>query len=207
MRVLLVFVNSQIDRAAEPRKRPTQQRSREMVERILEAAARIFVEQGYHGTTTNHVAEAAEVSVGSLYQYFPNKDSLLVGLGERHVAEAVDSLGAVAVRVREAAPDVEPTCRAFVTAAIAINQPDELHRILWTAPRTAALEATLHELDELLIEEVSWHLRRFGHEPAAAKRRATILTSAVSAVIHEHPQDRARDEELVRLCVSYVENG
>ena len=204
MRVLLVFVNSQIDRKAEPRKRPTQRRSREMVDRILEAAARIFAEQGYHGTTTNHVAEAAEVSVGSLYQYFPNKDALLVGLAERHVADAIEGLSAVAAQLRVAAPDVEATCRAFVTAAVAVNQPDELHRILWTAPRTAALEETLHALDRLLVEEVSWHLRRFGHPAEVAPQRAVVLVTAVSAVIHEHPQDDVRDEELVRFSVAYV---
>ena len=204
MRVLLVFVNSQIDRNAEPRKRPTQQRSREMVDRILEAAARIFAEQGYHGTTTNHVAEAAEVSVGSLYQYFPNKDALLVGLAEQHVAEAIEGLTAVAAQLRVAAPDVEATCRAFVATAVAVNQPDELHRILWTALRTAALEETLHELDSLLIDEVSWHLRRLGHPVEVAPQRAAVLLTAVSAVIHEHPQDDGRDEELVRFCVAYV---
>ena len=78
-----------------------------MVDRILEAAARIFAEQGYHGTTTNHVAEAAEVSVGTVYQYFPNKDALLVGLAEQHVAEAIEGLTAVAARLRVAAPDVK----------------------------------------------------------------------------------------------------
>lgn len=206
MRALLVFVNSQIDRTAEPRKRPTQQRSREMVERILEAAARIFAEQGYHGTTTNHVAEAAGVSIGSLYQYFPNKDSLLVALGERHVAEAIEKLTTVAAQLRAAAPDVEATCRAFVAAALAVNQPDELHRILWTAPRTAALQATLHELDQLLVEEVAWHLERFGHPADRAPQSAAILVTAVSAVIHEQPQDVIRDDELVRLSVAYVDS-
>ena len=177
-----------------------------MVERILEAAARIFAEQGYHGTTTNHVAEAAEVSVGSLYQYFPNKDALLVGLAENHVADAIEGLTAVASQLRAAEPDVETTCRAFVAAAVAVNQPDELHHVLWTAPRTAALEEALHELDELLIDEASWHLQRFGHPADLAPQRAAILVTTVSAVIHEHPQGAVRDEELVRLCVAYV-NG
>ncbi len=204
MRVLLVFVNSHITRAAEPRKRPMQQRSREMVDRILEAAARIFESQGYHATTTNHVAEAAGVSVGSLYQYFPNKDALLVALGEQHVADATAQLAVLAEQLRDAAPDIEGTCRAFVTAAVAVNQPDELHRILWAAPRTAALEATLHELDHLLMAEVSWHLVRFGHPAGAAAQRAAILMTAVSAAIHQLEHSEERNEELVRLCVSYA---
>lgn len=204
MRVLFVFVNSLIDYEAEPRKRPKQRRSREMVDRILDAAARIFVELGYHGTTTNHVAEAAEVSVGSVYQYFPNKDSLLVALAERHAGEAIEQLGAVAAQLRSSEPDVVDTCRSFVAAAVAVNQPDELHTILWTAPRTAALNNILYGLDRLLLTEVSWHLQRFGHPAAAAECRAAIIITAVNAAIHQLPADDRRDQELVRLCASYV---
>jgi AcrR family transcriptional regulator len=175
-----------------------------MVERILDAAARIFESEGYHATTTNHVADEAGVSIGSLYQYFPNKDALLVGLGERHVAEAIEHLTSVASQLRDAAPGLEQTCRAFVMAAVALNQPSELHRVLWVAPRTAALEETLHELDRMLAVEVAWHLRRFGHSEELAEQRAAILMAAVSAVIHQVAVDESRNEELVRLCVAYA---
>ena len=175
-----------------------------MVERILDAAARTFESEGYHATTTNHVADEAGVSVGSLYQYFPNKDALLVGLGERHVQEAMEHLALLAGQLREAAPDVEQTCRAFVTAAIALNQPSELHRILWTAPRTAALEATLHELDRMMAVEVAWHLQRFGHDEDLTEQRAAVLMAAVSAAVHQLEDSDGRNEELVRLAVAYV---
>ncbi|HKB89290.1 MAG TPA: TetR/AcrR family transcriptional regulator [Opitutaceae bacterium] len=67
------------------RKKPTQRRSEETVEAILEAAARVFVSDGLDGTTTK-IAEIAGVSVGSFYQYFPDKHSLLLELRERHYA-------------------------------------------------------------------------------------------------------------------------
>lgn len=63
-----------------PRRVPKQVRSRRMVARILKAAARIFAEEGYAPATTNRIAERAEVSVGSLYQFFPNKAALLLAL-------------------------------------------------------------------------------------------------------------------------------
>src|SRR5215510_5098878 len=63
-----------------PRKQPRQRRSKETVEAILEAAARILVRHGYDGANTNRIAAAAGVSVGSLYQYFPNKESLVAAL-------------------------------------------------------------------------------------------------------------------------------
>jgi AcrR family transcriptional regulator len=74
------------------RKIPAQARSRETVDAILIAAARLFSERGWTGTTTNHVAAAAGVSVGSLYQYFPNKLALLAALKERFVADLLQQL-------------------------------------------------------------------------------------------------------------------
>lgn len=55
-----------------------------MVDTILDAMSRVLVERGYAKTNTNLVAESAGISVGSLYQYFPNKDSLIFALRERH---------------------------------------------------------------------------------------------------------------------------
>jgi len=74
---------------AQRRRKPRQDRSRHTVDSILEAAARLF-ERG--ATTTNGIARLAGVSIGSLYEYFPNKDAILGQLFEAHVDEAVDAL-------------------------------------------------------------------------------------------------------------------
>ncbi|MFZ5756144.1 MAG: TetR/AcrR family transcriptional regulator [Pseudomonadota bacterium] len=65
------------------RRLPRQQRSRELVSRLLDATAAVVVERGVLHTTTNHIAEKAGVSIGSLYQYFPDKEALLEALLER----------------------------------------------------------------------------------------------------------------------------
>lgn len=62
------------------RKEPRQARSRRMRERILAAAVRVLDEEGALGFTTTKVADEAQVSVGSLYQYFPNKHALVIAL-------------------------------------------------------------------------------------------------------------------------------
>ena len=62
------------------RKQPRQARSTRLVADILEGAARVLVRDGAHRFTTARVAEAAGVSVGSLYQYFPNKEAILFRL-------------------------------------------------------------------------------------------------------------------------------
>jgi len=66
------------------RRDPAQERSRQTVDAIVEAAGRLLVEQGRLGVTTNAVAERAGVSIGSLYQYFPNKEAIFASLQERH---------------------------------------------------------------------------------------------------------------------------
>lgn len=67
-----------------PRKVPSQARSREMVETILDATARVLMKSGFAKTTTNKVAEQAGVSVGSLYQYFPSREALVAAVARRH---------------------------------------------------------------------------------------------------------------------------
>ena len=74
----------------EPRKRPKQARSLQMKEDILTAAIRVLERYGAPKFTTIRVAEEAGISVGSLYQYFPNKESLLFSLHEREIRKSWD---------------------------------------------------------------------------------------------------------------------
>lgn len=66
----------------ERRKLPSQQRSRENVDRILKAAARLLKQKGYDYLTTISIAEEANAAVGSVYQYFPNKHAIIFALFE-----------------------------------------------------------------------------------------------------------------------------
>ncbi|MFD5827416.1 TetR/AcrR family transcriptional regulator [Lentzea sp. NPDC060358] len=72
-------------RPAAPRRKPRQVRAELTRDRILTAAAHVFTEHGYAAGTTNRIAEQARVSIGSLYQYFPNKDAILAELMVRHI--------------------------------------------------------------------------------------------------------------------------
>ncbi|MEN5395864.1 TetR/AcrR family transcriptional regulator [Achromobacter xylosoxidans] len=94
----------------QPRKSPRQQRSQQTVDTILQATARVLAEYGYAGTNTNRIAETAGVSVGSLYQYFPNKNALIAALHDRHdkqmlalIDEVLDGNPAATLRERVAA--------------------------------------------------------------------------------------------------------
>jgi len=71
------------------RRRPKQLRSRLMVETIVEAARQVFAEQGFEAANTNQIAERAGISIGSLYQYFPNKDALILDVQKLHHEEVL----------------------------------------------------------------------------------------------------------------------
>ncbi len=74
------------------RKQPRQVRSTRLVADILEAAARVLARDGAHRFTTARVAEAAGVSVGSLYQYFPNKQAILFRLQTDEWGQTMEQL-------------------------------------------------------------------------------------------------------------------
>lgn len=66
-----------------PRRRPQRQSSKSIVTAILDAASALLVDAGLAGMTTNAIAERAGISVGSLYQYFPNKQAICAGIAGR----------------------------------------------------------------------------------------------------------------------------
>lgn len=96
-----------------PRKTPAQSRATVTVQAILEAAADILERHGFEGYTTNEIAARAGVSIGSLYQYFANKDAVTIALIERETEGMVEEI--------KAALAAEPPGRALrltVNAAV-----------------------------------------------------------------------------------------
>ena len=88
-----------------PKKLPTQRRSRETFEALVEACTWLLPRRGYAGTTTNHVAERAGVNIASLYEYFPGKDAIVAQVAERLVQRVLGRLAEGASRVLAAGED------------------------------------------------------------------------------------------------------
>lgn len=112
------------DKKISKRRKPTQERSREMVEWIVEAATRLFSEQGYKATTTNKIAELAGVSVGSLYHYFPNKESILLELGIRHRKKVYREI--IFLLKHDAGGDLEEVLKKIVGMMIKLHRESPL---------------------------------------------------------------------------------
>jgi AcrR family transcriptional regulator len=116
-------------RALEVRKAPGQERSKETVNVILEASARILESEGLRGFNTNSAAAKAGVSVGSLYQYFPNKDAILLALIERFEDAAQEAINE-ALRSARGRP-LNPSLRLFVHALVGMHYSrPRLNRLL-----------------------------------------------------------------------------
>jgi AcrR family transcriptional regulator len=123
-----------------PRKHATQERSRVTVDALVEATARILVRDGFDKASTNRIAEEAGVSVGSLYQYFPGKEALVIEVIDRHNQEIMQLVRPALVEVM--AQPVEKAVRMVVEVAVAAHRiAPELHRaIAEQLPRTGNLE-------------------------------------------------------------------
>ncbi|MBB6551450.1 TetR/AcrR family transcriptional regulator [Nonomuraea rubra] len=169
-----------------PRKQPRQQRSRETVAAILEAAAQLFQRYGYAGTTTNKIAERAGVSIGSLYQYFPNKDSLLVALAEHYLAESGEQVARVFARAAEQRPSLPELLTGLVgcVADLHTDRP-ALHRLLFDqAPRTPGLVARFRQAEQRIAVALAGELRRLGAGGPEPGISALLAVQGIEAQLH-----------------------
>ncbi|GAA1695885.1 TetR/AcrR family transcriptional regulator [Streptomyces yatensis] len=168
-------------RGLQPRKQPRQARAELTRQRILTAAAHVFAEYGYAAGTTNRIAEHARISIGSLYQYYPNKDAILVELVTRHL-----DAGAAAIRERqdEEEPDsLEEILRGFARTVIEnhLDDPQLLRVMGEQAPRSPEL-----------------------FEKIARQERDRVAYT--QDLLERHPEVRVEDTYVAaRLIVSTVE--
>lgn len=105
------------------RKRPQQQRSRQMVDNLIEATARTIAKHGLDGTTTPLIAETAGVSVGSLYQYFDGKEALIAALLDKLARDVTQLLNHRVVLTEQAS--LEDMVRTAIRVTLAMMHNDE----------------------------------------------------------------------------------
>ncbi|QEU95710.1 TetR/AcrR family transcriptional regulator [Streptomyces kanamyceticus] len=125
--------------ALRARKQPRQARAELTRQRILAAAAHVFAEHGYAAGTTNRIAEQARISIGSLYQYYPNKDAILLELVTRHL-----EAGAVLLNEHqdgEQPESIEAIMRGVVRAVIGnhLDDPKLLQVMMERTPHAPEL--------------------------------------------------------------------
>ena len=195
----------------EPRKMPRQRRAKETVDAILEATARILMEDGYDKCSTNRVAKRAGVSVGSLYQYFPSKEALVLEVFRRHSDAMIGVLQQSAVELASA--PIPDAIRSYVRAMLAAHAVDPvLHKVMVEQVMHLGLDH-IDDLQQRARGLVRTYLALHAHEilPADLDMAAFVLVSAVESVTHgavlyapEHLQDPAFEGELCALIERYL---
>jgi AcrR family transcriptional regulator len=192
-----------------PRKEPRQGRSKQMVDVILEAAARVFDRQGYQEATTNHIAETAGVSVGSVYQYFPNKDALLTALHERHLLrmQAIVDRALDATHGRTLREAIEGIVAAVLQAH---REEPRLQRVLHVEfpyfERPASVSTSARHLFERSRALLSEHRERLGREDLdlATYMVLKLVESLVHTAVLEPP---AAGEKALEAAIADAVEG
>jgi AcrR family transcriptional regulator len=196
-----------------PRKSPVQERSRQSVRAILEGAAQVLEQRGYAGTNTDRIAERAGVSVGTLYQYFPNKDSIVMALAFCHAVEGAIALAPLAHEFRERPPPIEEGVRRLVHACTATHSRPRLHQVLFAE---TAIPVETQERFKRDSEAVAQELARYLERAPGVKVRDPLLAAhfvleTMASLLHrlviEPPTgyDEAECEaETVAVLVGYL---
>ena len=198
--------------APDTRRRPRQRRSRETVEAILEAVIRILKKEGFAAINTNRIAEVAGVSIGSVYQYFPEKRSIFAALHQRHM-EQIDRAVETTV-VRQASASLQEFFVAMVDALIeAHNDDPELYHLLFTeVPHRADTARHFAERQHGTFRQAiaaRTHELRKERDP---DRLAFVVSHMVESLIHgalyRRPPglslEKAR-KETVRAILAYLQ--
>ncbi len=189
------------------RRIPRQERGQKRVSALLEAGSALIVEQGLEAVTTNAIAERAGTSIGSLYQFFPNKDSII---------EAIAQTVAGELKTEARLRSIPPTC------ILALRQHvDWLYEFMTRRPvLLPLLHMGYHAAHRHLIEihihaELAGQYARIvlhffpGRDPALTHRQSAIAVRCIAAVLnyaaHQDDEGRAQAvEELKTLLVRYL---
>lgn len=201
-----------IRRSQTPRKQPLQARSTLTVEAVLEASFQVLEREGYARFTTTRVAERAGVSVGSIYQYFPNRTALIAELLRRHLATVTEAVGAAAL-AHARAPLLQ-LVDALVESLVAAKREGLAHtRLLHPAFEDVDGAPVIRAAMQSAVGSLAALFAARGDFPAQRDPRlvAEMLVAALSAPLNEwamHDPERLADPailaELKRLAAGYV---
>jgi len=195
----------------EPRKQPRQARSQVTVDAVFEATIQVLLNDGPQRLTTTRVADRAGVSVGTLYQYYPNKQALLYAVLLRHLARVEETVAAAARAMHHAplAAMVAAVVEAFVRAkterieearalyAVASGL-DSVELVKMVGKRNrAAISAMLATASDALFDDLALTSFMFSAAMAGATR-AMLEGGAPPKML------RALRAQLESLCLAYL---
>jgi AcrR family transcriptional regulator len=194
------------------RKNASQERSKATVDALIAATARVLVKEGYDHASTNKLADAAGVSIGSLYQYFPSKEALVAGVIERHIDGMLEVVRASAARV--ALMPIKEAALELVGVMIEAhrNNPKLNRELDEQIPRIGTME-NIDRVDEQCVSHVRVYLEAHRDELGIEDLdlAAFLAVSTVEALTHiavlrrpELLSDARYVDEVANLVVRYL---
>ncbi|MBT9387057.1 TetR/AcrR family transcriptional regulator [Pseudooceanicola sp. CBS1P-1] len=194
-----------------PRKEPVQRRSRASVEAIHEATIQVLLAQGSESLTTTRVAERAGVSVGTLYQYFPNKQALLYAALGRHLSWVFQELATVVrdcegQQLRVMLPRLVD---AYLDAKLSrLAEAKALNGIASDTASLALLRDSSVQIEGMIENVLATAQDVELEDTGLASKMFALTLSSVSRALIERECDReganAIGKELARMLVSYL---
>jgi AcrR family transcriptional regulator len=195
------------------RKIPRQTRSKLMVETILDATARVLIEEGFSRTTTNRVAERAGISVGSLYQYFPSREALVAAVARRFSEEMKGKLEQLLIEAQGGS--LESALHNLLTGISQAHAANpELARVLTTElPRLGDMEwrkdiaARGLAIAEAVLTAHKSELRRSLDIPSAAFVIAKASEAIMDGIVRsgfEGATTAALEQALFEMVMRYL---
>lgn len=166
-------------KASTMRKVPRQERSRATVEAIVEAATHVLGRRGWAEFNTNEVADVAGASIGSLYQYFPNKLALIEAIRSRHFD------GVIGVLKKACAEPAEAGVNTLVEGMLELHSANPLlHKaLLEEAPRSSAADEKFErKYLECYGSFVAQHMR--GGRAVSHRVAAQVLAGSMEGAVH-----------------------
>jgi AcrR family transcriptional regulator len=166
-----------------PVRLPQQERSIQKFDFIVEAATRILSESGYAALTTNEVAKISGVSIGSVYEYFRNKDEIVSVIVDRHLTAAENAVASFDFQDAQNW-SLEQVVNSLVSGFIVLHKDDpRLHRALSSeVPLTKQQLRRRQKLEEILVFTVASVLNGRVPNPAL---QGTLLVQATDSLIHK----------------------
>jgi AcrR family transcriptional regulator len=194
-----------------PRKTPQQRRSRATIDTIFEATIHVLLANGFDQTTTIQIAERAGVSIGSLYQYFPNKRALLAAIVKRHVGGVVDAMIAACKSVH--GQPIEAMCATIMAVFVdAKTRRPDISRALYLPTAAVNGDAIVREESSRCAQAI--HDMLITASDAKFEQPRVVSSMLVASIVGptratiEAGGDRSTFDALKRhltaLCVGYL---
>ncbi|HEY2004596.1 MAG TPA: TetR/AcrR family transcriptional regulator [Candidatus Saccharimonadia bacterium] len=180
------------------RHKPKQARGQRKVDHILRVAEGLFAEAGFENVTTNAVAARAGISIGSLYQFFSGKDTILEAIADRYIEQVTKTLDKNMAERDDM--DMEPFMRLMIDHVI--KQQEQRPFFLQSLATSRPSKALSVRVDQMMEEYAQqlvnrWRRRHVDEKPAVMKLRARVCVRIITGLVPLALQARGRERDAI----------